>query len=208
MQFSLRFLVAAVAVAAAFFAGWILPPPESYRDQTPVLIANRDIGHWKTLSNSDFRQVYMKAKDVPDLAARDFSQVSGHRTDLRIRSGGMVFVDELLGDQVLLNFGCPPGKKVINIEMPDDFDELAWYALRETDEISLSFISQDKSEQCISLRCTIFHKSSRPSWKPDNSKMRIIGVWLTEEEATKLKSARDNGMNILIGPPDEAREKS
>ena len=75
MKFSLSTLLVAFLVIGAFFAGWILPPPNTDKSLTPVLIATRDLPYRTTLRDSDFRAVYMKIDNVPDLAARNLNQV-------------------------------------------------------------------------------------------------------------------------------------
>ena len=111
MSFSLKTILVVVMVVAAFLGGLMLPAPTTKQVRTPVLVAVRDIPSAVTLRDSDFRTIYRNINDVPDYAARTYSELKGVVTDNRVRCNSYFFLDESYPINTFVTKFVPLGKK-------------------------------------------------------------------------------------------------
>ena len=198
MSFSMKTILFAVMVVAAFLCGWMLPSPAANHGQTPVLVAIRDIPDGTTPRASDFRTIYRDIDDVPDYAARTASDLEGVVTDNRVRCNSYFFLDELYPTNTFVTTYVPPGKKVVAIKLVNDLDKLTWYLLSSDDIVSIytsDTHNQSNTPTCLVPRCTVFSKLNRrePS---------AISVWLTEHESELVHDAQKQGQLIWLEPPE------
>ena len=197
MSFSIKTVLFALLVVAAFLGGWILPPPVSNVGQTPVLISVRDIPIGTAVNDTDFRIVYRNIADVPDYAARDYSDLKGIVTKQRIRCNSFIFLDETYSTRTLTGPYVPPGKKVVAIKVTNQLDKFTWYLLESGDIVSVyaNHANDSNAKICLIPRCTVFSK-------PNEENPSIVGLWLTEPESKLVTDAQKQEMYISLERPE------
>lgn len=198
MSFSLKTVLLALVAVATFFAGWMLPPPMVNSARTPVLVAVRDIPSRTAVRDADFRIVYRDIEDVPDYAARTYSDLEGVVTAGRVRCNGYFFLDESLSNRDPHSFNMVPGKKVLAIKLGNTLNKFTWYLLSENDIVSI-YLNESRDDSvvrtCLIPRCTVFSK-------PSSEKPSVVGVWLTELESELVGDAQRRGMQLSFEPPE------
>ena len=181
----------------------MLPTPITSNALTPVLVANTDIHAHTKVQEGDFRTIFMKKKDVPDLAVREFAHIKGGFTFNYLRADSFIFFEDVHPPQSTISFHLPPNQKVVAIKLSSEFEPFNWYLLSKGDVISINTMNANTGEtaKCVIPRCTLFSKSG-------DGEPILIGVLLNEAESELVYQAQKSGLQIVIDRPNSQENSS
>ena len=191
IQFSMSSLVLLVTVSCVGVGIW-----QNWASKIGVLVAAEDLDCKMKITETNVEFQRWPRKLVPPGAITSEDGIPTDKYILtRLRKGQAVIRDDVRARRVIPNVTFPPGYKVINIKVPTALSNGSLQPGDRVDVIAVTNGEDGESQKIICKDVRVFNIGSITFGviTPQSKKFEIVGLLVSEDQATAIVEAKSVG---------------